>query len=48
MTKVLVTGCLGFIGSYFVKYVMKNTDWDVIGFNRSSDQRNNIWQRACW
>lgn len=40
MTKILVTGCLGFIGSHFVKYVMKNTDWDVVGFNRNSDQRN--------
>ncbi len=40
MTKILVTGCLGFIGSYFVKYCMNITDWDIIGFNRNTDQRN--------
>ena len=40
MTKILVTGCLGFIGSHFVKYTLKNTNWDIIGFNRNSDQRN--------
>jgi dTDP-glucose 4,6-dehydratase len=41
MTTILVTGCLGFIGSHFVKYTLKNTDWEIIGFNRHSDQRNN-------
>lgn len=40
MTKILATGCLGFIGSHFVKYILKNTDWDIIGFNRDTDQRN--------
>lgn len=30
MVKVLVTGCLGFIGSHFTKYVLKNTDWEVV------------------
>ena len=40
MTKILVTGCLGFIGAHFVKYVLDNTDFSVIGFNRNSDQRN--------
>ena len=40
MTKILVTGCLGFIGSHFVKYVLKNTDFEIVGFNRNSDQRN--------
>lgn len=40
MSTVLVTGCLGFIGSHFVKYVLNNTDFHVIGFNRNSDQKN--------
>jgi dTDP-glucose 4,6-dehydratase len=40
MTKILATGCLGFIGSHFVRYILKETDWDIIGFNRNSDQRN--------
>jgi dTDP-glucose 4,6-dehydratase len=44
MTKILITGCLGFIGSHFTKYVLKNTNWDIVGFNRNSDQRNyNRW-----
>lgn len=40
MTRILVTGCHGFIGAHFVKYVLDNTDFSVIGFNRNSDQRN--------
>ena len=40
MTKVLVTGCTGFIGSHFVKYAIEKTNWDIVGFNRHSDQRN--------
>lgn len=41
MTKILVTGCLGFIGSYFVKYILKNyKDIEVIGLNRNSNQKN--------
>jgi dTDP-glucose 4,6-dehydratase len=48
MTKILVTGCLGFIGSHFVKYIMNNTDWEVIGFNRNSDQRNLLRLDTAW
>lgn len=40
MTKVLVTGIMGFIPSYFAKYILNNTDWDIIGFGRNTDQRN--------
>ena len=40
MTKVLVTGCVGFIGSHFVKHILGTTNWDVLGFNRNSDQKN--------
>jgi dTDP-glucose 4,6-dehydratase len=46
--KILVTGCLGFIGSHFVKYIMKETDWNVIGFNRHSDQRNLLRLDSAW
>lgn len=31
--KVLVTGSAGFIGSHFVDHVLKNTDWEIIGFD---------------
>jgi len=39
--KYLVTGCLGFIGSYFVKYLLENyNNITVIGINRNSNQKN--------
>ena len=39
--KILVTGALGFIGSYFIKYVLKNyKDVEIIGLNRLSNQKN--------
>ena len=41
MSKYLVTGVLGFIGSYFAKYVINNEpDSVVIGVNRNSNQKN--------
>lgn len=40
MTTILITGCLGFIGSHFVKYILDETDWNTIGFNRNSNQKN--------
>ncbi len=33
MTRVLVTGSAGFIGSHFVEHVLCNTDWDVVGLD---------------
>jgi len=39
--KILVTGCLGFIGSYFVRYILNNyEDIEVIGINRNSNVKN--------
>ena len=41
MTKILVTGCLGFIGSHFVRYVLRNyNDIEMIGMNRNSNTKN--------
>ncbi len=40
MTKILVTGFMGFIGSHFVKNMLNNTDWDIVGINRNSNQKN--------
>lgn len=37
--KILVTGCLGFIGSAFVRYVIKNTEDTVIGLNRTTSEK---------
>ena len=39
--RVLVTGCLGFIGSRFVKYTLDNfKDVSVIGLDINADQKN--------
>jgi len=39
--KVLVTGALGFIGSFFIKYLLKNyEDVSIVGVNRFSNQKN--------
>lgn len=47
--KILVTGCLGFIGSYFVRYVLHNTwDTEVIGINRNSNTKNRKRLQEAW
>ncbi len=39
--RMLVTGCLGFIGSHFVKYVLnKYEDVSIVGLNRKSNTKN--------
>lgn len=38
--KILVTGCLGFIASFFCKYLIHNTNHSVIGIARNSSQRH--------
>ena len=30
MTKILITGGCGFIGSHFVEHVLRNTDWTIV------------------
>ena len=36
MKRVCITGGCGFIGSHFVDYVFKNTDWDIVVLDRLS------------
>ena len=38
--RVLVTGHIGFIGSYFTRYLLAETSVDVVGFSRYSDTGN--------
>src|ERR1019366_10728136 len=33
MTRVLITGVGGFVGSHVLRHVMENTDWDVVGLD---------------
>lgn len=35
--KILVTGINGFIGSHLAEYILKTTDWEIIGFDLRSD-----------
>jgi len=47
--KILVTGCLGFIGSYFVKYLLHNYYYiEVIGLGRNSNQKNKKRLESAW
>lgn len=34
MTKILVTGSAGFIGSHLVRHLIANTDWQIVGLDR--------------
>lgn len=47
--KILVTGCLGFIGSYFVRYILrKYDDIEVVGLNRNSNTKNRKRLEDAW
>lgn len=36
MTRVLITGACGFVGHHLVEHFLKNTDWDIVVFDRLS------------
>lgn len=42
MTKVLVTGITGFVGSHLAEYLLKHTDWYIIGMTRWNDDMQNV------
>jgi len=49
MTKILVTGALGFIGSYFIKYMLnKHEDIEIVGLGRNSSRKNKIRLESIW
>ena len=38
--RILVTGCLGFIGSHFCRYMLNDPYNEIVGLARNSNQRN--------
>ncbi|MFA5897691.1 MAG: GDP-mannose 4,6-dehydratase [Hyphomicrobium sp.] len=44
MTRVLITGCSGFVGSHLLDYLIANTDWDIFGMVRWRSPLTNIQQ----
>jgi UDP-glucose 4-epimerase len=43
MTKVLITGVSGFIGSNLLDYLLEKTDWQIVGYdNLSTGNKENI------
>jgi UDP-glucose 4-epimerase len=46
MTKVLITGVSGFIGSNLLDYLLETTDWQITGYdNLSTGNRENVAQQ---
>lgn len=42
MTRVLITGITGMVGSHLADYLLENTDWKIYGFCRWNDALDNI------
>lgn len=42
MTKALITGITGFVGSYLAEYLLEHTDWDIVGMTRWQDDLANV------
>lgn len=42
MTRALITGMSGFVGSHLAEHLLANTDWDIWGMTRWNDPTDNI------
>ena len=42
MTRALITGITGMVGSHLADYLIKNTDWEIWGMLRWRSPLNNI------
>ncbi len=42
MSKVLITGITGFVGSHLAEYLLANTDWNIVGMMRWNSRLDNI------
>lgn len=48
--RILITGASGFIGSHVVEHILRNTDWQIITFDRLgvSGNYNRLSDLECW
>jgi GDPmannose 4,6-dehydratase len=44
MTRALITGATGFVGSHLIDHLLVQTDWDIYGLVRWQDPLNNLQQ----
>jgi len=51
-TKILITGISGFVGSHICEYILKNTNWDIVGLDNLNYAGNlnrfvdiDVWER---
>lgn len=42
MTRALITGVAGMVGSHLAEYLLENTDWDVVGMMRWNEPLDNL------
>lgn len=35
--KCVITGSNGFVAAHVIEHFLKNTDWDIVGFDKMSD-----------
>ena len=42
MTKALITGMTGMVGSHLADFLLANTDWDIYGMQRWRSPLDNI------
>ncbi len=42
MSRVLITGITGMVGSHLADYLLENTDWKIYGLCRWNDSLENI------
>ena len=43
MKKILITGITGQVGSQFAEFILKNTDWNVVGMMRWQEPMDNLY-----
>lgn len=48
MTRALISGIAGFVGSHLAEYLIRNTPWEVVGLMRWNDPTDNLETLIPW